>query len=164
MTRRMVSALLAFMLLVQGAAFPHCHPETGDGELAGHAQRAHLHLRLFGWFTTHHDDEHVQPIQHWHHNEVIVDDDHDDIALAGVGQAEPMSDDDHDADAVYVHGVHLALRSPRAIAGGSLASWVMPPMLEMPFLNQVGAPDSLPLPFVGHTSRPIYLITLALLI
>lgn len=161
--RRIVPSILVLMQLAQGMAFSHSHVGTGVAEPAEHSQRPHFH---FGGFCSHrhdHEDEHSHP-HHPHH--------HDDGQVPGEepasdGQLPQIPPADHDSNAVYVSDGAV---SDRALPRASSEPWhqlFLSIDTAIPRISTVPAvtpPQSLPPPFPGQFSCPIFLQTLALLI
>lgn len=109
MYRRIVSlVLLPCVLLSQSAAFGHAH---GGSEPAGHALRPHFHINPAA----------TRPEQGYHHRGPHGRHHHDDGGAPAepdsqpAQQPEPLSEDEHDSDAVFIDRVDVVM-TPRSIA------------------------------------------------
>jgi hypothetical protein len=112
MRRRVVSILLVpCVLLTQaGAVFGHSH---GGYEPTGHDFRPHLHTNRSATGHEHSHNHHDQDGRHHEHDDA-------DAPAEPDSQGVPVSEENHDSDAVYINGVNVAL-APRSASGEKLA-------------------------------------------
>jgi hypothetical protein len=115
--------LLPSVLLTQLAAVGHSHY---DSQPAGHDLRPHFHTGRaaphHGQGHHHHGDHHHGPGSHHHHH-----DDADHAAESGTApivQPNPLSEDHHDSDAIFLDRIDVVVNN--YFAGGIEAShtWV----------------------------------------
>lgn len=165
MMRRILSLLLAALILLQNVASPHAHASADGGNR--HEVRPHVHLPFLA--STHHHSH-----GHHHDDETATTTELDEGATMGnhardddSGDSLPASpsDDDHDADAIYLttaviasdHGSKTRSQCVESVMAVSTS-------YPAPFLRDVPPPRALPPPIVGCFACPLYLQTIALLI
>jgi len=167
MYRRIVALLLlpCVVLPQSGAAFGHAH---GGHEPADHALRPHFH--------TSHDSPHTHHAHtHQAHSHQDGDDHRVEYGLAAEesdrgDSASPLSEHEHDSDAIYVHHVDIVVR-PRTAACEVIGDLYLlfglaEPQLSTALLVSLGhgaVGPSHPPPCGGYAC-PLYLWQRALLI
>jgi hypothetical protein len=169
MSRRILIGILIVSLLAPGVAVPHSH--AGIDVPADHNERPHFHFRQFWLYVfLFEDDDHEHDAACGDSHEHEGDDSHlhasNDDASTAPRPHDPVSDESHDADALYVSG--LVVQTPPtqwSDNGVTLSAGLLPHLqvFDGPHVPRIPTPESLPPP-IGRYACPIYLQTRTLLI
>lgn len=169
MLRRLVSLLLLpCLLLTQSATLVHGH---GVGTPVGHSSRPHVHANLIAFSGDSQEHSHGHQHLHRHQDTRIHHDSLSSCALDGDASSElalsPVSDADHDTDAIYVSTLDVV--SASKLAADETASKLVLTTLFVVAPRVVVAAEAWRLktpPPVGDSAvhRELYIRHLALLI